>query len=421
MTPTASSTSTMLLTPSASATKATVGTDAQATAGEGLDGFELLLGSLQQLQQSLAVGGSGAKGESPELAGADQTNGNALPIDGNALPLPELTLPLGFSDQAAQTLSDEDKKTADDSDGAAVADIGMLLFGTASPAAAKASAASAGQSAAGTQAAGASMQNESAPADGVTLTLAADQPYMRGGDRVRAGETNRAGNDALATAAATPGDDATSPVVAAAVASQAGEATPSDTDFDRLLKHFDTATSNPSPTGITSGVNEGSATNHASRAYANAMNSSASVPVPVGDPGWGDAVADKVMWFSANNLTSAEIHLNPPDLGPLQVRVSTQHDQASVVFTSQHAAVREALDQALPRLRDMMSGQGMQLLDVSVGGQTSQQQQQFAHNGSSRGGQSGSVYGEETAEGVIAEAASITTTRLARAGVDAYV
>ncbi|MDY0007999.1 MAG: flagellar hook-length control protein FliK, partial [Spongiibacteraceae bacterium] len=50
-------------------------------------------------------------------------------------------------------------------------------------------------------------------------------------------------------------------------------------------------------------------------------------------PGWGEAVVDKLMWMSARQLGSAEIQLDPPELGPLQLRVSTQHDQTSVSFS----------------------------------------------------------------------------------------
>ncbi len=91
------------------------------------------------------------------------------------------------------------------------------------------------------------------------------------------------------------------------------------------------------------------------------------VQIPVGKPGWSQAVFDKVMWFSSQQLSSAEIQLSPPELGPMQVRVTTQNEQASVYFSSQHAQVREALDQALPRLRELFENQGLQLSDAGVG------------------------------------------------------
>lgn len=97
------------------------------------------------------------------------------------------------------------------------------------------------------------------------------------------------------------------------------------------------------------------------------------VPIAVGSPGWGNAVMEKVMWMSSQQVNSAEIALDPPELGPLQVRVSTQHDQTSVVFSSQHAVVRDALDLGLARLREMMEQQGLNLADVDVSDQSAQQ------------------------------------------------
>jgi flagellar hook-length control protein FliK len=91
-----------------------------------------------------------------------------------------------------------------------------------------------------------------------------------------------------------------------------------------------------------------------------------SVPVPVNQPQWSQAVGEKVLWLAAQNVTSAEIRLDPPELGPLQVRVSVHQDQASVSFTSHHSAVREALDQSLNRLRDLFNEQGIELMNVDV-------------------------------------------------------
>jgi flagellar hook-length control protein FliK len=90
------------------------------------------------------------------------------------------------------------------------------------------------------------------------------------------------------------------------------------------------------------------------------------VPVTVGTPQWSQAVGDKVLWLAAQNVTSAEIRLDPPELGPMQVKVSVNQDQASITFTSPHAAVREALDQQLNRLREMFSEQGLNLVNVDV-------------------------------------------------------
>lgn len=102
----------------------------------------------------------------------------------------------------------------------------------------------------------------------------------------------------------------------------------------------------------------------------------ATVPVEVGKPGWSDTVMQRVMWMSSQQINKAEIALDPPELGPLQVRISTNGDQTTVSFTSQHGTVRDALDQGLPRLREMMDNQGLNLADVDVSDQHQQQQSQ---------------------------------------------
>lgn len=89
-------------------------------------------------------------------------------------------------------------------------------------------------------------------------------------------------------------------------------------------------------------------------------------PLPMSQPNWGSALVERVMWMSSQQLSRADIAVDPPELGPLQVRVNSQGEQASVVFTAQHAATRDALDQALPRLREMLNAQGIELVDVDV-------------------------------------------------------
>jgi flagellar hook-length control protein FliK len=99
------------------------------------------------------------------------------------------------------------------------------------------------------------------------------------------------------------------------------------------------------------------------------------VPVEVGKPGWSDSVMQRVMWMSSQNISKAEIALDPPELGPMHVKVSSTGDQTSIVFTSHNAAVREALDQSLARLREMMESQGVNLSDVDVSDENTPRQQ----------------------------------------------
>ena len=86
----------------------------------------------------------------------------------------------------------------------------------------------------------------------------------------------------------------------------------------------------------------------------------------VGQPNWGQAVGQRVMWLAQQNIAEAQLRLDPPDLGPVKVKISVQNEQAQVVFTSHSPGVREALDQSTQRLRELFAEQGLDLVNVDV-------------------------------------------------------
>lgn len=106
------------------------------------------------------------------------------------------------------------------------------------------------------------------------------------------------------------------------------------------------------------------------------------VDLPVGQPKWGGEFAQKIVWLSSQQNQVAEIRLNPAHLGPVEVTLSITQDQATAQFSSPHLAVREAIEQALPRLREMMAENGITLGNVMVGSDSFQQdnRQQHAHH-----------------------------------------
>lgn len=100
----------------------------------------------------------------------------------------------------------------------------------------------------------------------------------------------------------------------------------------------------------------------------------------VGTTGWDGALAQKVVWLASERQQVAELHLNPPHLGPLEVRVSVAADQSGTAhaqFTSPHAAVREAIEAAMPRLREILAESGITLGNTTVGNESFRQQQGF--------------------------------------------
>jgi len=117
---------------------------------------------------------------------------------------------------------------------------------------------------------------------------------------------------------------------------------------------------------------------------ARAESAPANVPTPaplavdikVGTPGWDTAFSQRVTWAATNQHQVAELRLNPPNLGPVEIRITISNDQATAVFVSAHASVRDSIEAALPRLREMMGENGLTLGNVNVSSQSFQQQQQ---------------------------------------------
>jgi flagellar hook-length control protein FliK len=123
-----------------------------------------------------------------------------------------------------------------------------------------------------------------------------------------------------------------------------------------------------------------------------------SVNVPVGQPGWSEGVSNKVVWLTKHQFQLAEIHLDPPELGPVDIKIKMHHDQASITFNSPHAHIRDLLENSMPKLREMMAQNGVALGDVDVSSQQNSQGQSFSMGGDSSGsgssGQGGSLRGQ---------------------------
>ena len=77
-------------------------------------------------------------------------------------------------------------------------------------------------------------------------------------------------------------------------------------------------------------------------------------------------LGEKIRWMVNARNTMAEIRLDPPELGSMQVRVNVAGDAASVSFVVQSQQAKEALADAMPKLRDMLSQQGIELGDAQV-------------------------------------------------------
>ena len=102
----------------------------------------------------------------------------------------------------------------------------------------------------------------------------------------------------------------------------------------------------------------------------------APITIPPHHPGWNNAVSDRVQWMIGNNIQTAEIRLDPPELGSLEVKIQVNKDQTTVMFSAPSQQVRDVLEAAVPRLREMMSDMGLSLGDVGVSQESFKQSQE---------------------------------------------
>jgi flagellar hook-length control protein FliK len=90
-------------------------------------------------------------------------------------------------------------------------------------------------------------------------------------------------------------------------------------------------------------------------------------------PGWSKELGQRMVWLVQSNVQQAQLQLNPRHLGPMEVQISVSQDQqVSITFTTNTAVVKEALDSALPRLRELFDEQGLDLNDVNVADRSQQ-------------------------------------------------
>lgn len=97
----------------------------------------------------------------------------------------------------------------------------------------------------------------------------------------------------------------------------------------------------------------------AARPYVSALH------LPVDDAQWMNSLSEKLMWLSSRQINTTELHLNPADLGPIDVRIQVQGDQTNINFNAQSASVRELLEVNIQRLRDML-GESMNDAEIDL-------------------------------------------------------
>jgi flagellar hook-length control protein FliK len=100
--------------------------------------------------------------------------------------------------------------------------------------------------------------------------------------------------------------------------------------------------------------------------------------IPMHQEGWDQELGEHIEWMAQGAHNQAKIHLNPAELGPIAVTLSIKDKDAVIEFAAQHAATREAVESAMPKLREMLADAGIQVQHMSVEADMSRQSSDLA-------------------------------------------
>lgn len=129
--------------------------------------------------------------------------------------------------------------------------------------------------------------------------------------------------------------------------------------------------------------------------------------LPADKANWAEPLAERIAMMIQKGGNTAELRLNPPHLGRLEVQFTVNGDQASIVLTTASAEIRDALQQSLPRLETLLQNSGLQLADSNI---TDQQSQQAEGSGAEQ------LFGAAEETGEAEEGRSVVTLGL----IDTY-
>jgi len=118
------------------------------------------------------------------------------------------------------------------------------------------------------------------------------------------------------------------------------------------------------------------------------------VPTHLDSPAWSKDFGQHVIRLAIAGQPTAEIHLNPPDLGPIKVLIDMRGAETTLQFSAEHATTRDALEASLPRLREIFAAGGINLAHADVDDQPQPQSQRQSEAGFSQnpsGGQHSSL------------------------------
>ncbi|MFT4765328.1 MAG: flagellar hook-length control protein FliK, partial [Oleispira sp.] len=124
-----------------------------------------------------------------------------------------------------------------------------------------------------------------------------------------------------------------------------------------------------------------------------------------GQQAWGDAITERITMNAAKDIKQVTIHLDPPELGSLELKLQIKDDQQTHVQVQvQNPQVKEALESSAHRLREMLANQGLELSEFDVQADSGRgEQSAFGANEQGQGQSQDSDASDNSAEEISVE------------------
>lgn len=101
------------------------------------------------------------------------------------------------------------------------------------------------------------------------------------------------------------------------------------------------------------------------------------VPTPLASPQWTQDLSRQMVTLAQSGINgthTVQLHVNPPELGPVHITLQIGDSMTQAAFVSPHLHVRQALENALPGLAQQFAQAGLSLGQANVSDQQSGQQ-----------------------------------------------
>jgi flagellar hook-length control protein FliK len=319
----------------------------------------------------LASAAALASADSPATAGADATTADSGPTMPHAASMRTLAAP------GSPTGATVAAKSSD------AANQGTIASGNSAPSSADVDAPNDSTSSNGpTAAAGTDAAAQAAMAAAIAQGTNAPVPDAAFADELSSGDSDLPSGAAAVSvsAAVAPADDgvpagalaqASAAAISAAMTAAATASAAQVVSAAASTSAADKRTHGNSPDSTLSGASNDGSVGAAQLLTSNTSTDSAPTPTfkvaaGVDTAQFSQGVADRVSLMMDGNLTSAKLQVNPPALGPIEVRIALQGGHAQVSFSSHSAVTRDALESSSDKLREMLNSQGFSSVNVDI-------------------------------------------------------